>query len=320
MEQFLADHATLQRLNRQRREQELRDRLADDQPLTEALKSVIDNSPELRSLFGNGQQMEVQNDGGDGASNFIGVKFPTFFRLKNLPAEGQQTEFKCPLQGSVHILFETDATNDYFTRSDDPGTLLTQPEGVFCRMFLRNGRASLVVRCPKGRTAGDVINVYMEVTDASRTQPFVHRIKLHIVEERPSSDRDHHDQPEDRSGSLSLPKIVEVKEEDWEAEGFTAESGLTIMRDVDAGLIAKVNVDNRFLKASLIRAAAEDRDLQRKRFIYGLVLAGVSLWHEYKDRDEADDLIRSSTKAMARILLPTITVLGALEPNVVVND
>jgi len=52
----------------------------------------------------------------------------------------------------------------------------------------------------------------------------------------------------------------------------------------------------------------------RKRFIYGLVLAGVSLWQEFGNRDDKDELISLSTKALAKVLLPTISVLGALEP------
>jgi hypothetical protein len=315
MEQFLADHVSLQRLNRERRERELRDRLADDQPLTDALQDIIDNSPELRSLFGQGDQVEVENEVGDEVAEFIGVKFPTFFRLAVPPEPGEQAVVECPLEGSMRVLFETDAMNDYFARADEPGVLLIQPDGVLCRMFLRNGRANLVVRCPQGRSIGDVVNLYIEVTDPSRSHPFTHRIQLHVVEQRVRHEREQDDdeQNPNQSGALSLPKIVEIEESGWEAESFGPESGLTIVRDVDTGLVAKVNVDNRYLKASVLRAQADDRDLIRKRFVYGLVLAGVSLWQEYKDREDNDELIRSSTSAIARILLPTITVLGSLE-------
>ena len=48
-------------MNHERRDAELRDRLADDRPLTEALKSVIDNSPELSELFKVGIQLPANN-------------------------------------------------------------------------------------------------------------------------------------------------------------------------------------------------------------------------------------------------------------------
>lgn len=316
VEEYLADHASLQRLNHQRRDEELRNRLADDQPLTDALKDVIDASPELRNLFGRGQEVEVEQEIGDEPQAFVGQKFPTFFRLASPPPAGEHLVIDCHLGGSVRVKFETDAANDYFTRGEDPGTLLTQPEGVFCRMFLRNGRARLIVKCPDGAAVGDLVALYVEVSDASRTRPFVHRFQLHVIAARPPHEP--HEPPEledeDSSGALSLPKIIEVQEENWDSEGFDSESGLTIIRDVDAGLVAKVNVDNRFLKASLARTPESERELVRKRFTYGLVLAGVSLWQEYKDREDSEDAIRRASKAVARVLLPTITVLGTLEP------
>ncbi|HEV2293562.1 MAG TPA: hypothetical protein VGR35_06880 [Tepidisphaeraceae bacterium] len=322
VEQFLADHGPLQRLNRERREQELKDRLADDQPLTDALKSVIDNSPELRSLFGRGEHVKVQEEVGEEVREFVGVKFPTFFRLTVPPAPGESAVIRCHLGSWVRVLFETDAVNDYFTRGDKPGTLLIQPDGIFSRMFLRNGRASLVVQCPESAAVGDLISLYVEVTDPSRGGPFVHRIQLRILEPHVPREREPHDDDQDQnqSGALALPKIIEVEEDRWEVENFDAESGLWIVRDVDAGLVAKVNVDNRYLKSAMLRAVPDDRDLLRKRFVYGLVLAGVSLWQEYKEREDNDELIRSASKAVARILLPTITVLGALEPTASVAD
>lgn len=57
----------------------------------------------------------------------------------------------------------------------------------------------------------------------------------------------------------------------------------------------------------------ERRELMRRRFIYALVLAGVSFWREFAEEENRDDLIRSSTTALARVILPTILVLGNLE-------
>lgn len=50
-----------------------------------------------------------------------------------------------------------------------------------------------------------------------------------------------------------------------------------------------------------------------KRFVYGLVLTGVSLWQDYRDDDQSDNLIRTGSSAVARVLLPMISVLGTLE-------
>jgi hypothetical protein len=78
-------------------------------------------------------------------------------------------------------------------------------------------------------------------------------------------------------------------------------------------LVAKVNVDNAHLRRTLERVPEDGRELERKRFTYGLVLSGVALYQEFGDREDKDELIRSTTRALARVLLPTIRVLGALE-------
>lgn len=313
LETFLAEHVELQHLNRQRRDEELRGRLANDQPLTDALKNVIQSSPELRSLFGHGENLPVEDEPGDRRVPFNGLRFPTFFNLHTQPAPGEVTVIKCPINATARVRFDTDAANDYFQRRDEPGSITMVPPDVFSRVFLHDGKAMLVLRCPPPAAVGDTIDFTMAVTDRTRTHPFLHRLRLqvmpptHPTERTPSPDRP-------QSGALALPAVVEVFETDWEAEGFGPESGLTVLRDVDRGLVAKINMDNRYLKSTLARTPAADRDLVRKRFVYGLVLAGVSLWQEYKDHSESDELIRSSSKAIARILLPTITVLGALEP------
>jgi hypothetical protein len=135
-----------------------------------------------------------------------------------------------------------------------------------------------------------------------------------VKEERQPSDTD---KPPSKSGALALPKIVEIDEPDWPDAEFGPESGLSMHRDIDGGLVAKVNVANQSLRQFLQRTPEGERDITRKRFIYGLVLAGVSLWSEYVDDERVDELIRSSSTAIARVLLPTIAVLGSLDDSCV---
>ena len=85
---FLGEHEELHRMNHERRDAELRDRLADDRPLTEALKSVIDNSPELSELFKVGIQLPANNQQEKKPDPFEGRKFPTYFTLDPEPARG----------------------------------------------------------------------------------------------------------------------------------------------------------------------------------------------------------------------------------------
>ena len=312
LEAYLGDHEELHRLNAQRREEELRGRLADDRPFTEALKSVIQSSPELRSLFQPGVRVPTTTVSGTHDDAFVGVKFPTYFRLVPEPNRGTVARIECPLGGHGRARFETDAANDYFTRGDEPGTITVRPEGVFDRVQLRDGKATLVLACPEHSAVGDVVDVSVAVTDPSRTEPFCHRLQLVIAPAREPKTRERSERHR-RSGALALPKVVEIDRDEWESVDFDGESGLTMHGDTDGGLVAKVNIANEHLRQAMERAPESDCDLLRKRFVYGLVLAGVSLWREFSDKEDCDELIRTSTKAISRVLLPTISVLGSLE-------
>jgi hypothetical protein len=108
-----------------------------------------------------------------------------------------------------------------------------------------------------------------------------------------------------------------VDEDGWADEDFGPKSGLAMQPDIDGGIVAKVNVANVHLRRSLERTPESDWDLTHKRFVYGLVLKGVSLWREYEEREDRDEVVRSATAALARVLLPVICVLGALEEGLV---
>jgi len=243
---------------------------------------------------------------------FEGLRFPTFFRLASPPEPGETAVIRCLVQGVGRARFITDAVNDYFTRASEPGTVSITPDHLFERILLHDGKAALVLRCPDQTSVGAEIPLTVSVTDPSRTKPFVHRLKLLVTPAREPSDTSDSSSPSN-SGALSLPKIVEIEEDSWAAEEFGPESGLAMQRDVDGGLVAKVNVANEYLKQSLMRTPESDRDLIRKRFVYGLVLCGVSLWKEYGEEENGEELIRSATKAVARVILPMILALGSLE-------
>jgi hypothetical protein len=313
LEAYLGDHAVLSRLNLERREAELRDRLADDKPLTEALKSIIDSSPELKALFRLGTHVASATVPGEREDEFTGTTYPTFFRLVRREESVAFPTYDCaPTRGS-RIHFETDAVNDYFNRLKDPGTLTVTPPVLFDRVTLHNGKSTLVLKYPPRTMIGDEVEVLVEVSDSQQQSPFVNRFQLRMVGDAPPGRSHDHTPPPTKTGGLALPKVVEVDEDDWASEEFGPESGLTIQRDVDGGLVAKVNVANEHLKQFLLRNAKAEIDLMQKRFVYGLVLVGVSLWQEYHDDEKCDELIRSTSSAVARVLLPTIVVLGSLD-------
>lgn len=316
LEAYLGDHDDLHLLNRARREEELRGKLADDRPLSEALKNVINNSPELKTLFQAGVTLPDPDTPGDESDKYEGLRYPTYFRPIGVE-DGEPFEVECPVGGNVRARFETDAENEYFTRADDPGELLSIPDDVFKRIRLHNGRASVVFVAPDGAESGNSITVDVSVDDSRRSEPIKNTVTIKFVEPKEPSGGG--GDPNPKSGALALPTIVEVEQAEWESAEFDAESGLSMHIDIDGSLLAKVNVDNAHLRRTLERTQQSDRDMIRKQFIYGLVLSAVSLWSEYAEDENRDQVLRTSTRALARVLLPTIHVLGTLESEVAVS-
>lgn len=312
LEAFLGDHEVLSRLNKERREAELRDRLTDDKPLSDALKSIIDSSPELRALFRLGVMLPLPTVPGPRDEEFQGVPYPTFFRLARKDQAGCPT-FDCTPKRGARIHFETDAANEYFTRLNDPGAIAVSPATLFDRISLHNGRANLVLKWPRKGSIGDELDVMVQVSDSHLKAPFAHQFRLKLAEESPAREPSDEKSTPPKTGGLALPKIVEIEAEGWANEEFGPESGLSIQRDVDGGLVAKVNVANTHLKQFVLRSPQAEVDLIRKRFVYGLVLAGVSLWEQFRDAENSDDLIRDTSSAIARVLLPMISVLSGLD-------
>ena len=311
LEDYLSEHEELAALNLRRREDELKGRLADDKPLSEALKNVINSSPELKDLFQFGTTVPTSDVAGDEKDEYEGLKFPTYFKTKKEFADGERIQIPCEKGKRCKLPFLTDAENEYFNRDDQPGTISISNQDIFEKIRLHNGRSTLTLSCPPKAKVDDEFEFEFEVTDPNRTEPFSFQCTLLAIEEKETADSDSDSDPPS-SGALALPKVVEICEADWEEVGFDAESGLTLQNDIDGGLLAKVNIDNCHLHSSLAKRSPSDHDMIRKQFVYGLVLVAVSLWQEYSEHDERDDLIRTATKAHARVILPSISVLGAL--------
>jgi len=187
--------------------------------------------------------MTTPTQPGERVNAFEGLKFPTYFRPEKPPAEGLPWLIDCPLAGETRARFVTDAANDYFTRTSDPGDLTILPAVAFCRALLHDGKATLVLRCPPRTAVGAILDVLVEVKDPSRSEPFRHALKLRVTDARPRKETEKRDPPP-KAGALALPKIVEVNKDGWVAEDFGPESGLCMQLDVDGGLLAKVNVAN----------------------------------------------------------------------------
>lgn len=308
LEEMLKRHQGLRDLKERRRREQTEAKLADSKPLEEILKSLLKKSPVLASLFLQGQRihnpvktLKVREE----EKRFEGQQYPTYFKFKGKDY-GEILVRSTAINMRSRIQFETDANNDYFSRSTEPGefSLYTQnsegrtPVANYVGPNLQNGVGTLSVQLPTTCQIGDTLNFVAVATDPSRVEPFENSFVVHVQCEaettgqvgtrRKPPSREAGNEREIPAG-ISLPNIVKVYEQDWEEYNPPFDK-FTALRIKNAGAADEngqngdeqtvydffVNMDNVYLKSE-IKPSGDDLEVTRARFMYGLVLVGLAL-------------------------------------------
>jgi hypothetical protein len=175
------------------------------------------------------------------------------------------------------------------------------------------------------------------VTDPSRIDPFKNHLILKAETGSPSGGGGpggrrkggNTGQGDMGGGSLlALPQVTTVTEERWNEYDFNERSALKI---VATGLSSEaevydyfVNIDNKYLRIAQ-KEPKSDSQLLEKQFTYGLVLIGMAILQDHQharkrtdgdgrdgDGSSIEEIVASTTRAVAPILLPLIEAIGGL--------
>ena len=371
LEVMLKENAGLAALKSRRRAEEIQSKLAEEKPLEDIIQSLLKQSPTLASLFLTGARaanpfktIEVSQR----EREFEGKHHPTYFKFKGKDY-GKVLNRECSLGQRCRITFETDTVNDYFSRQVNPGTFtLSLVSGQnrslvsdYVGPFPQNGIAVLSLELPQNAQVGDSLEFEATVSDPTLLQDFTNRFSLSVKAEvqpngNPGTRRkppanDPGDEREMPSG-IALPNIIPIEEANWSSvePAFHKHSALRVRTtDVQDSTANDnedgrhdvfdfiINMDNVFLKSEL-KNSKEAIELLQKRWQYALVLVGLALLHDDKqksksgaakgkdgewqdtdsDKDECsseqiDQRIEALTIALAPVLLPMIECLGALD-------
>jgi len=293
----LREHQGLRDLNAAWRKQEIEEALSDNKEATSFLSDLLKSDPGLSGLFSVGDRLVTSTGPGE-APPFVGAKFPSYFRLAKNPRGGLVKS--CPINRTCRIEFETDAVNDYFSRSDSPGHITCDPPNLIEHSNLWNGRYTARFRAPWNSKIGDRIAVKVTVEDVntdSRDAPFISIFTLVVEKEAepptggggPSSGRKPTNESKKSAPALALPKVVDVRREDWEKRKppFTTHTAVQLMHDDNGGYDFFLNVDNAYLLTELHRTKEMERPLVKFWFKWGLVLAAMGMVQEEKQRAAA---------------------------------
>jgi hypothetical protein len=350
LESILFHHQGLRDLSEKRRQEEFEAAIEDDKPLTEAFERILKSSPTLSSLFIAGTKISnpfKTRQVGSEAKPYEGKRYPSFFKFQKLDY-GNKLCHKTPKNMRCRIAFETDVVNDYFARVDDRGDfILKSPndERTIAQtdysLTLRDGKAVLSLNLPDNSIVGQTFEFEAIITDSTLIDDFINRFEVTVVPEQKvvGSIKKNSKPPSDTEGAnrelpsgLNQPDIREVSESNWGKYEFDKYSALKITQedvqtgendsDINSDLYTYyVNIDNIYLQNEA-KSSKIHPDILKKRFIYGMVLFGMSLVLDYKKSNTTisnssnnsqtiEDLVLHTSNAIAPVLLPIIDKLGA---------
>jgi hypothetical protein len=368
LEEVLRHHAGLQALSERRRREEIEGKLKDSKPLEEVLRSLLARSPTLAAIFLRGGRISTPFKTRSAQAQdktFQGKRYPTYFKFMGKDY-GTILDRECHSNMRCRVTFETDVANDYFSRSVDPGdfTLSTLwRDGAHAArdysLNLQNGIGTLSLQLPVGCRVNDRLRYVATVADSTQLEPFRNEFTILVKKaanhppgpggrtRMPPSDRD--GTQRERPAAVQMPNVIHVhesptdEEKSWDSmePPFDKYSAMRVVQspDLPAGIddqAAKyaydffVNVDNLYLKNEM-KGSSTDADLLVARFVFGMVLLGMSLLHDDAQQTAADanddslalpasgpttsvaDGIEHFSRAVAPTLLPMIDYLGALD-------
>ena len=316
---WLKNEPSLRRLQQERRNKDVEEKLREERPLEEVLGKVMRASPTLERLFLAGQRLSKpfagSNTGGSGNGSgqgggsrqseenneFIGKRHPTFFNVSGIK-KGDVLRRHCEVGRRCRIRFKTDVENSYFDRATDKGTYkveivnakgLSAPNANFS---LDDGDAYLNLSLPPEAKVGDRFAVESRVDDPTLIEPFVNLIELTVEDHRARKGGGQQKKIKHGSGAgekgkskgISLPEVVSVREGDsnWQLHKFDSNTACHVVADLEKANgkdVVKytfyINLSNTSLLTEMKYGKVES-SLMEAKFKYGNVLLGLAMLHE----------------------------------------
>jgi len=305
---------------------------------------------EIRSVGKLGGQKEGYQAGSEtGVTEFVGEKHPTYFRFEKSP--NKDFYHRNYERGRIaRVGFETDVENEYFTRADYPGRYnLELVSGdidatkISHSLNLHDGIAQWSISLSNDVVVGEKITLRCIIDDDIILKPFINNLELTVKPKSSYEPSGGKPRKKHRAGSgekespassgMELPNIEKVKEGDkhWYEYEFDKKSGCAVVGDpVDVNgerqyeYTFYVNVDNIYLQNEM--KLSKEPELDEAKFVYGNVLLGLSLIHDYdetkrisngngEDQDNEfiiENHVKRVSRSMSPFLIPMINYLGNL--------
>ena len=297
----LSTHQGLRDLRQRRQQEDATAKLQDSKPFRETLEAIMRKSPAIARLFGGSGPLPNPFRPADapGAKLYIGKPYPTVFKFQALDY-GKELLRTTPENMRSRIAFTTDVVNDYFDRTEFPGSFLLRFADSSNRdreipnnsLNLNNGVATLNLKLPDGAVKGQSFTYELIVKDDTLVSAFENRFKITIGPAQTSNPHPsppappHNEQGSDGDtapSGLAIPQHNRVFKPEWPAHSFDEYSALKAVHDPSedenpgSGAYSYyINMDNIYLQSEL-KASKQNSELIRARWEFGMMLVALAL-------------------------------------------
>ena len=332
LEDYLLHDESLRVLEKERRDSAASGK--DETDREDLLRDILANNPDISRYLLEG---ELLTRVGRGPRNiekgrFEGKQFPSFF-------EPNRMEWNVGLGNKAQLQFQTDAENNYFTRSVSPGSwsICVADAGDWTNFWDRTGPNDGVARfywdtsaLPPGfLKPGDSFEFTVAVNDESRVAPLNSAVRVNIIEPIDGTGGGERKRTEKGTDTVASPRIFHVYEPEWlthQLGPFSSKTACCISPDPSAPEEREawdfyVNVDNEHIH-HYSRSKDFPLDATRNAFSTAVVFLALALIRGASDSASSDEggldhldnlpeYVSQVSQYLAPVLLPVIDNLGS---------
>ena len=300
--EHLRQHKGLRALNHERRAAAIQRSVKSDTNTTEMFAKMIAASPAIAALLSGGIiPTTIDPPPPPPVDPYEGRRFPTYLQWAR---GGPFREKHCPAGSYCTLELETDAANDFLSRSLEPGILVVEPSGWAASEHLWNGDLRIRMEPPAGTEAGQEFPIRVALMSEGPPEvPDVLSVEGRLIIDPPTVAPPPPPPPPPRP-KVAPPDIREVRRDGWAGHGFNERSVASVDKE-DGRTIVFVNMDNRGL-ANYQRSDPRRQDELGEMYKIAVAPIAISLERAVTDneieRGEAD----KAMSAVGDVVLPCV--------------
>lgn len=321
---ILGSHSGLKAIQDKHRSERIKTQCSDNKPVENMVQQLLKTNKVLNATLLSGARLSNPFGSSSGKGAWAACFFPTYFKLEK---KSQKFSKKKPrgveLTRKANFTFETDAPNDYLSRSKDKGSYEVYIDGLKAlnkpSLHGFEGMWHLNVDIDNSYSVGQIIEIKLSVDDVSRPIPIEEKFWVKVVQFQKRSSgsgqnlkkKGHKGSGNNSTSSRSqLPPIIEVKQGDsnWNDFGWSDKDAFNLIKH-QAQYDIYINMDNLYLNTE----QKHSKDQSEKMLVdtcykSGLIIQAMALAdHDAKNQiKNFEEHVRVHSLSMAPTIIPLI--------------